>query len=117
MLENGNYINMEAIYQTVETLNLFAYFVKDNKSSIQELAKKDAQNYLHHIDEKELMQQFNEILEKFEKEVCPVLFDFWGFSFLTAQNTGDLGKEYKSAINTDTQKSKPCLIKRLFKKD
>ena len=117
MLENGNYVNIEAIYQTVETLNLFAYFVKDNKSSIQERAKKDAQNYLYNIDEKELMQEFNEILEKFEKEVCPVLFDFWGFSFLTAQDTGDLGKEYRSAINTDTQKSKPCLIKKIFKKD
>ena len=115
MLENGNYINMEAIYQTIETLNLFAYFIKDNKLSIQERAKKEAQKYLHRIDEKEIMQELSQQLESFEKLVCPVLFDFWGFTFMTSKETGDLGKEYRSAVHNEEQEKKRCLIKRIIK--
>lgn len=113
MLANGNYVNGEAIYQTIETLNLYAYIIKEHRESILSNAQKELERSYSILDKNELLKKSSEILDAFESNVCPVLFDFWDYTFMCSEDSGDMGKQYEHAFETNKKISKKCFFKKL----
>lgn len=74
-----NYKNSEVLYQMMDTLNLMAYIIGDNKDTFEEVAVLKEKCYYPQLSDEEIKREFGEIIEKFSKEIKPVLFDLWGY--------------------------------------
>lgn len=74
-----NYKAPEVLYQMMDTLNLMAYIIDDNKEIFEEVAILKAKDYYIQLSDEEIKKEFQEIIEKFSKEIKPVLFDLWGY--------------------------------------
>lgn len=74
-----NYSDPEVLYQAMDTLNLFAYFLTDNIESIISRSTKEAKHIVHCISEDEIKEKINKMFKEFKTEVKNIIFDFWGY--------------------------------------
>lgn len=87
MLLQDNYINTEAIYQAMDTLNLLSYLVVDNKESIKEISLAKANDLFPKIDKTILENEFDSIMKEFDKKVKPVFLEFWDYALKISCDT------------------------------
>lgn len=79
LLITDAYENAEAIYQAMDTLNLFSYLIADNDKAVKEKAIVDGKRFFYGIDEIILAQEFDSTIDDFLKNVKPALFEFWSY--------------------------------------
>lgn len=75
-----NYTDSEVLYQMTDTLNFMSYIIDDNKCAFEEVATSQAKRYYPQLSEKEIKKEFREVIERFSKEVKPVLCDFMRYA-------------------------------------
>lgn len=80
MLRNNNYVNPDAIYQTMDSLNLMSYILCDTKEAIKIKAIKEAKKHYCRVNENVLIEKFDEMFSRFEKTIKPIMFEFWGYA-------------------------------------
>lgn len=81
MLANENYVDAEAIYQTLETLNLSIGIIDDNIDSIIEKSIVEAKKVYLDEDDDLLRKKINESMDYFFTKVKPIVFDMWDYYF------------------------------------
>lgn len=87
MLLHDNYSNGEAIYQSMNTLNLLSYLIIENKDSIKEKSLAEAKDLFYGVDEMIIVQEFDEIMEQFSKNVKPIFSNLWSYVSRISSNT------------------------------
>lgn len=85
MLTTDSYRNAEAIYQSMDTLNLLSYLIIENKESIKEKALVGAKELFYGTDKNILSGEFDITMDDFSNNVKPILFELW--NFITRINT------------------------------
>ncbi|HHV82796.1 MAG TPA: hypothetical protein GXX43_03925 [Tepidanaerobacter syntrophicus] len=80
MLKSNNYSNANAIYQTLDTLNLMSNILCDNKETIKSKALAKAKELDYRLDEDILIKRFDEMIWSFEETIKPIIFEFWNFA-------------------------------------
>lgn len=93
LLTTDNYVNAEAIYQAMDTLNLLSYLIVDNKESIQIKSLDEGKRIFFGLDESILIQEFNVTMDDFAENVKPALFEFWSY---VVRIGGDAPVDYHS---------------------
>lgn len=88
MLVSDNYENAEAIYQTMDTLNLFSYLICDNGESIKQKALREGEQIFYGIDIGILSNEFDDTMRAFSEDVKPALFEFWSYAIRIGINSG-----------------------------
>jgi hypothetical protein len=78
MLLSDNYENAEAIYQTMDTLNLFTYLLCE--TSIKQKAINDGKQLFFGVEESMLSNEFDETMRLFKENVKPALFELWSYA-------------------------------------
>lgn len=81
MLANENYLDAEAIYQTMETLNLSVGLIQDNIDSIMNKSITEVKKVYSDEDDECLRKELNEIMNYFFSKVKPIIFDMWDYYF------------------------------------
>lgn len=81
MLANENYIDAEAIYQTMETLNLSIGLIQDNIDSIINKSIAEAKRMYPNEDDECLRREINEIMDYFLLKIKPIVFEMWDYYF------------------------------------
>jgi hypothetical protein len=74
-----NYKDSEVLYQMMDTLNLLAYIIDDNKDVFKEVAVLKAKGYYLQLSDDEIKKEFREMVDNFSQEIKPILFDLWGY--------------------------------------
>ncbi|WP_072745203.1 hypothetical protein [Sporanaerobacter acetigenes] len=67
------YADAEVLYQTMDTINLFANVIDDNGGVFEKIAIKKAKNWDERILEDKVTKSYNNIIEKFSKDVKLIL--------------------------------------------
>lgn len=81
MLANENYVDAEAIYQTLETLNLSIGIINDNIDSITEKSIAEVKKVYFDEDDDFLRKKINKSMNYFFTKVKPIVFDMWDYYF------------------------------------
>ena len=81
MLANENYVDAEAIYQTLETLNLSIGIINDNIDSIIEKSIAEVKKEYLDEDDDFLRKKINKSMNYFFSKVKPIVFDMWDYYF------------------------------------
>lgn len=81
-----NYLDPEPLYQMMDTLNLLAYIISDNKSHFLETAIQKAQQEYPSLSSDVVNREFDIIVDEFVSEIKPILFDFWGSASRVSTN-------------------------------
>lgn len=79
MLEHENYVNGEAINQTLDTLNRYSMLIVSNKDDILNKSQKNALQFWLPKDQSIFSSTFETMFSRFENEVRPVFFEFWSY--------------------------------------
>lgn len=80
MLRDNNYDNADAIYQTMDSLNLMSYVLCNVRETIKIKALNEAEELYYKVDEDILIEKFDEMFLKFEKIIKPTIFEFWDYA-------------------------------------
>ncbi len=96
MLRDNNYENADAIYQTIDSLNLMSYVLCDTRETIKIKALNEAKELYYRVDEDILIGKFDEMFLKFEKIIKPTIFEFWGYA---VRISADFPANYDSRQN------------------
>lgn len=80
MLRENNYVNPDAIYQTMDSINLMSYILCDTKEAIKAKSIKDAKQHYYGANKDVSNKKFDEMFSKFEKIIKPIMFEFWGYA-------------------------------------
>ena len=81
MLANESYIDAEAIYQTLETLNLAIGMVQDNLDSVINKSISEVKKVYSDEDDEHIRKEVSEIMDYFFSKVKPTVFDMWDYYF------------------------------------
>lgn len=81
MLANESYIDAEAIYQTLETLNLAIDMVQDNLDSVINKSISEVKKVYSDEDDEHIQKEVSEIMDYFFSKVKPTVFDMWDYYF------------------------------------
>lgn len=93
MLGDNNYVNADAIYQTMDSLNLMSYILCDTRETIKVKALKEAKELYYGVGESVLIEKFDEMFLKFEKIIKPTIRGFWSY---VTQINADFPSNYDS---------------------
>lgn len=70
----------ELLYQMIDTLNLQAYIMSDNKELFENKMLEKVKQYEPDSNIEEVKDEYYDVLGRFEKEVKSILFDFWSYA-------------------------------------
>ncbi|MDD3230808.1 MAG: hypothetical protein PHE09_16570 [Oscillospiraceae bacterium] len=87
MLLHDNYKNPEAIYQSMDTLNLLSYLAIENKESIKGKSLAEAKGLFCGVDETILTNEFDLVMKEFAEKVKPAFFELWSYVSRISCNT------------------------------
>lgn len=73
------YADAEVLYQTMDTINLFSYIIYDNKEAFEKIVIEKTKKWDERISEDMITESYHNLIERFSKEVKPILFDLWGY--------------------------------------
>ena len=74
-----NYYNAEAIYQTMDTLNLMWYIIKENTETFSRRAVDEFITLYPDVGKQQIENEFLEVVNYFSNKVEPILFELWDY--------------------------------------
>lgn len=78
-LLTDNYYNAEAIYQTIDTLNLMSYIIKENIETFSQHAVDKFITLYPNVKKEEIENEFLEVVNDFSNDVKPILCELWNY--------------------------------------
>ncbi len=79
-ISSENYSDPEPLYQIMDTINLLAYVINDNKKMFSDIAVQKGTGFDPYQSEKDIEADFDHVVNHFTNEIKPILFDFWGYA-------------------------------------
>lgn len=64
----------------IDTLNLQVYVMAENKEILENKMLEKVKEYEPNYNIEEVKREYYNMLNRFEKEVKPILFDFWSYA-------------------------------------
>lgn len=95
---SGKTNDPELLYQMIDTLNLQAYIIADNKEILENKMLEKVKEYEPHYNIEEVRREYYDVLCRFEKDVKSILFNFWSYAgkIRSSTNINDDSLEFLS---------------------